>query len=168
VRAPSRARAIRATIDIIDDEQGLRVGLARCFQAHLGLRLRITEFQTCIRRVTAKDTVRWHDAAQELTLSAGGAVSAEDVAWKLATRFAEIAWRPLTPRLLLAALNITTHERLRWTKDGRLRLSGSIQVRQGGVVFSVPTYPISLAEELNASPDILCTWREQDAAVQGS
>jgi hypothetical protein len=50
----------------------------------------------------------------------------------------EIAWRPLTPRFLLAALNITTRERLRWTKDGRLALVGRVQA-QRSTAFSVPT-----------------------------
>jgi len=117
-----------------------------------------------VRCVLADDGLHWHEALQELTLAAESVVSVEALAWKLAERFAEIAWRPLTPRLLLAALNITTQERLRWTKDGRLKPSGRIQVRQGSVVFSIPTYSVSLVERLAAAPDILCSWREQDAA----
>jgi hypothetical protein len=59
-------------------------------------------------------------------------------------------------------LNITSRERLRWTKDGRLRTSGQLQARQGTIFYSVLTYSISEVEKLVASPDILHAWRGQD------
>src|SRR5580700_6776554 len=57
----------------------------------------------------------------------------------LAEALARIAWRPLTPRLVAAALGISGQERARWTKDGRLPQSGQVLVRRGPLL-SVPTY----------------------------
>jgi hypothetical protein len=62
----------------------------------------------------------------------------------------------------VAALNITKRERLRWTKDGRLPRSGAVLVKRAHVV-AVPTYAVSLVEELMALPAILAIWRDQDA-----
>jgi hypothetical protein len=101
-----------------------------------------------------------------LTVSADESSPTDAVLRDLATRLAEIAWRPLTPKLLLTALHISTRERLRWTKDGRLRTSGKLLIRNGVVAFSVPTYPVSVVEQLANTPDVLSSWRAQDSLHQ--
>jgi hypothetical protein len=81
----------------------------------------------------------------------------------LAEALTRIAWRPLTPRLVVMALGISGRERARWTKDGRLPPSGQVFAHRGHLL-SVPTYSVGLVEELLAHPEILTVWREQDAA----
>jgi hypothetical protein len=156
------AQTLLATLDVTDGERGRMIGLTRCFQAHLGLRLRRGESLRFLRRILADCSANWREAEQEIAIPAGDATSAEIILRELAEGLADIAWRPLTPRLLLTALNITSRERLRWTKDGRLQSSGRLQARQGTVAYSVPTYSISEIEKLVACPDILARWRGQD------
>jgi hypothetical protein len=102
------------------------------------------------------------EAGWTLRVSTAQKAAARFVLWRVAEVLAEIASRPLTPRLLVTALNITTKERLRWTKDGRLPRSGAVLVKRAHVV-AVPTYAVSLVEELIARPDIIAAWRDQDA-----
>jgi hypothetical protein len=160
------AQTLLATLDVTDGEGGRVIGLTRCFQAHLGLSLRRGESLRFLRRILADCSANWRaklrEPEQEIAIPAGGATSAEIILRELAEGLADIAWRPLTPRLLLTALNITSRERLRWTKDGRLQSSGRLQARQGTVAYSVPTYSISEIEKLVACPDILARWRGQD------
>jgi hypothetical protein len=84
----------------------------------------------------------------------------------LADALARIAWRPLTPRLVGAALGISGQERLRWTKDGRLPRSGQVAARRGNPL-SVPTYSVEAIEKLARHPGIVTAWREQDTAARG-
>jgi hypothetical protein len=79
----------------------------------------------------------------------------------LAEALARIAWRPLTPRLVAAALGISGQERSRWTKDGRLPHSGQVVARRGSLL-SIPTYSVEAVENLVAHPEILTAWREHD------
>jgi len=83
----------------------------------------------------------------------------------LADALAEIAWRPLTPRLVGAVLGISCQERARWTKDGRLPHSGHVVDRRGNPV-SIPTYSVEVIEKLAGHPEIVTAWGEQDAAAQ--
>jgi hypothetical protein len=158
------AKTLLTTMDLREDAHGLKIMFGRCFEAHFGLRLRDGESRRCLTRASADHLAAWNEVDQELMIPFEHAASARSVLVpRLAEALPEIARRPLTPRLLLTALNITTRERLRWTKDGRLPLAGRVQVRRGAV-FSVPTYAVSFVERLAGCPDILSTWRDQDAA----
>jgi hypothetical protein len=146
-----------------EDGRGLRIAFVRCFKAHLGLRLRAEETLRRLHRIFADYSASWNDAQQELISPIG--TLAAFVQSKLADAaevMAVIARRLLTPRLMTAALGIiTSRERLRWTKDGRLPSSGRVQVRRAGPP-SIPTYSVSLVEGLVARPDILSAWRDQN------
>jgi hypothetical protein len=117
-----------------------------------------------MRRVFAGFSCNWSSEAQELQFPTGvsrGAI--EGKLNELAEALARIAWRPLTPRLVAEALNISGQERVRWTKDGRLPQSGQMLVR-GKQLLAVPPYSVMLIEQLAARPEVLTAWREHDAA----
>lgn len=58
-------------------------------------------------------------------------------------------------------LGITSQERLRWTKDGRLKQGGSVTIKRGQLI-SVPTYSISDVEFLADNPAIIANWRSNE------
>jgi hypothetical protein len=151
-----------ASVDLREDELGLAIAFERCFAAYVGLRIRREEARRCLKQAFANCSPDWDEAGWTLTVSTAQGATAQLVLPCLVEVLAEIASRPLTPRLLVAALNITKRERLRWTKDGRLPRSGAVLVKRAHVV-AVPTYAVSLVEELIARPDILAAWRDQDA-----
>lgn len=70
--------------------------------------------------------------------------------------------KPLPPRVVQEALNISSQERLRWTKDGRLNASRRV-VRARGQPFSLGLYPAALIRQLIMDSSIIKKWREQDA-----
>jgi hypothetical protein len=158
----TEAETLTATVDLQEDEHGLKIAFDRCFAAHVGLRVRGEESPRHLKRAFAACSRDWDDTGLELTVSADQATSARLAIPRLAKTLAEIAFRPLAPRFLVAALNITTRERLRWTKDGRLPTSDAVLINRAQVI-AIPTYAVSLVEELSARPDILAAWREQDA-----
>jgi hypothetical protein len=147
------------------DGEHLRVSLKPCFDAHLGLRLRRDEAERCVRRIVTGDACSWNPKLLELTSEARALI--EGKLGDLANALAEIAWRPLTPRLVGAALGISGRERARWTKDGRLPHSGHVVARRGNP-FSIPTYSVEVIEKLAGHPEIVTAWREQDTAAQGT
>jgi hypothetical protein len=143
---------LMTTVDLQENEQGLTLSFKRCLTAHVGLRVRVAETRTCVRRAFRKYAPHWGDSGLELRISGENAASAHFVMPHLAEALAEIANRSLTPRFLVAALKITTRERLRWTKDGRLPKSGEVRTYRAAHLVVVPTYAISLVEELIARP----------------
>jgi hypothetical protein len=153
---------IRQLIDITADDRGLRIGLGRCLEAHVGLRLHEGEFRACLLRFVL-DPSDWDETNRELRLSSESCEPAEAIANKLASSLERIARQPLTPRMVNSALNITTKERLRWTKDGRLKVADRVQITKGRVNFSIPTYAISQVEKLIGDPSVIFDWRERDA-----
>ena len=159
---PVRAETLLATVDLREDELGLAIAFDRCFVAFVGLRIRREEARRRLNQAFADCSPDWDEAGWTLRVSAAQGAAARFALPRVAEDLAEIASRPLTPRLLVAALNITTKERLRWTKDGRLPRSGAVLIKRAHVI-AVPTYAVSLVEELMAQPDILAAWRDQDA-----
>jgi hypothetical protein len=169
-RAPDplihRARVLRSSFLRQDGGDHLRISFARCFDTHLGLRLRAEEAHRCIRRVCAAGFCSWSSQLLELRCVPEAAADViEGNLDDLAKALARIAWRPLTPRLVVMALGISGRERARWTKDGRLPPSGQVFAHRGHLL-SVPTYSVRLVEDLAARPEISTAWREQDAAAQ--
>jgi hypothetical protein len=151
-----------ATVDLREDELGLAVAFERCFAAYMGLRVRREDARRYLNQAFADCSPDWGEAGFALTIPTTQGAAARLVLPRVAEVLAEIASRPLTPRLPVTALYITTKERLRWTKDGRLPRSGAVLVKRVHVV-AVPTYAVSLVEELIARPEILAAWRDQDA-----
>ena len=158
------AKELRASFLLRDG----RISLASCFDTHLGLRLRAEEAHRCVRRVFAGSFFGWSPETMELRCAPETSVDLINGKLSdLAVALARIAWRPLTPQLVAAALGISGQERARWTKDGRLPHSDQVHDRRGGGRLPIPTYTVALIEDLAVHPETLAAWRAQDAARGG-
>jgi hypothetical protein len=165
---PAWTKALLTTLDLREDDRNLTISFRRCFEAYLGIRLRGEESRHRLGVILSKCSGQWNETSLEATIPVEYAASSWSIVLpRLGKALAEIAWRPLTPNLLTAALRISSQERSRWTKDGRLPSAGSVQIRRAHVV-SVPTYSVSVVEELIAHPEIVMGWRDQDAAQKGT
>lgn len=82
-------------------------------------------------------------------------------------KIASIVHRPCTPRMVVKLLGIQSRERIRWTKDGRLKTVGKIGARHGNG-FACPTYAADDIANLAAHPEIIAQWRHTDANDNGA
>jgi len=71
------------------------------------------------------------------------------------------ACRPYTAAEVRERLDITNQERLRWTKDGRLKRKG-YEIIQRGQKVSVTTYDVLAIDDLASSPETIERWRNSD------
>jgi hypothetical protein len=69
----------------------------------------------------------------------------------------------LTPRMVEEILGITSAERRRWTKDGRLPKSGMASYRRGPQSFYLSLHPPKKIGQLANNPDLIAQWRKEDA-----
>ena len=69
----------------------------------------------------------------------------------------------LMPRLVVEILAITSAERRRWTKDGRLPTSGMASFRRGPQSFYLSMHPLKKIGQLANNPDLIAQWRKEDA-----
>lgn len=144
-----------------------RLSFTSIRRQHLGLALRWDEAR---RQITAalRGVVKreWIDGADHLLVETTQPhLSLRSIILRCADALVGPARRPLTPRLLMAALPITNKERLRWTKDGRLPRSGSVTIRAAHPV-SVGTYGVDTVAKLVADPSIIEAWRRADASAE--
>jgi hypothetical protein len=70
----------------------------------------------------------------------------------------------LYPSMVEELLGISGIERLRWTKDGRLKTSGSGSFTNGPQVIHFPLYHPDMIVELAKNPAEIASWRERDLA----
>jgi hypothetical protein len=82
---------------------------------------------------------------------------------RLDNRLDVLAERPMSSAQVQKVLRITSAERSRWTKDGRLRQYGSSLIRRGQLV-ALKTYAPEDIAYLAERPELIGQWREQDAA----
>jgi hypothetical protein len=72
--------------------------------------------------------------------------------------------QPLTPRMVEDVLGITKQERSRWSKDGRLKRSGTASFKRGQVV-QFYTHSVEFISALARHPSIIAVWRAEDATA---
>ena len=85
----------------------------------------------------------------------------ESLAAELRSVLVRIARKPISQKHVERILRITSAERIRWGKDGRLPRSGTAQIRRGTRI-SLWTYPPGIIEDLAARPEIVAGWRAID------
>lgn len=125
----------------------------------LGLRLRPDEVRGLALRTLGVDGSAWSQAHGSIRVEDGSDL--DDRLDALAEGLAKIADRPLTGRLVVETFGISNQERLRWTKNGRLRQSGSASIRRAHAL-AIQTYdPDRLAE---ISAEDVRAWRARDDA----
>lgn len=71
---------------------------------------------------------------------------------------------PLPAKRVDALLAITSSERRRWTKDGRLPPMGTLSSSRTQHNFNVPIFSVELIRRLVQQPEVIARWREADAA----
>ena len=81
-------------------------------------------------------------------------------------RLDRYAKQSLYPNEVEDILGISSHERLRWTKEGRLTHSGSGTFRVGKNPIGIFRYSVSVVAELIENPDKISQWRAEDAEAE--
>lgn len=81
-------------------------------------------------------------------------------------RLQEFAGAPVPPRIVEGCLGITSGERNRWMKDGRLPACQSHRSNRTQATFTIHYFPATLVNALATRPDIISLWREQDRVDQ--
>jgi hypothetical protein len=71
----------------------------------------------------------------------------------------------LTPKMVEEALHITSVERIRWIKDGRLPCSGTGSFTKGRQVFQFYLHPVKEITNLARDHAMIKRWREEDRAA---
>jgi hypothetical protein len=74
----------------------------------------------------------------------------------------EVSRKPIGQKVVERVLGITSAERSRWGKDGRLPTSGSTQFRRGTTI-TLPTYSPIVIEQLANCPALIAEWRARDS-----
>lgn len=77
----------------------------------------------------------------------------------------KVLFAPLTPNAVDRALDITPRERLRWYKDGRLPTCGRATVDRGNRRIQFPLFPFEKVACIQANPELIAAWRNQDACT---
>jgi hypothetical protein len=144
---------------------GARLEFDLVLDEQLGVALRWREARRRIL-ISLRGTVarRWVEDTLTLEVESPDALPLDEVITRSTHALLLPALRPLTPRLVLDALPISTQERLRWTKDGRLAHSGAVTIRRGQPV-SVTTYAVETIAALAADPAIISQWRAEDVMM---
>ena len=78
------------------------------------------------------------------------------------TSLASFARERLTPKVVEEVLGITSRERIRWTKDGRLPKSGTGSFKKGSHVFQYSLHPADKIAYLAEDPSIVASWRREE------
>lgn len=160
-----RFRRIRAAIILSRCPEGFRLSIERCAKDGVGLAVRWPQVRRYLKSALRPHALlQWEDQYSAVVRPIELLLPANCLTEVIAQLLLKLAEWPLTPRLLLTALPITTKERLRWTKDGRLKQTGNVTINRGQLI-SVPTYSVSLVERLLNDPAIIGKWRAQDAQM---
>lgn len=110
--------------------------------------------------------VEGHDGALLFRFEATDEASIHGLARRLEKRVATVLSTPLTPKAVDRTLGISSRERLRWYKDGRLPTCGRGRIGDGKHTAQFPLFPAREIACLVANPQIIEAWREQDKQVQ--
>lgn len=107
---------------------------------------------------------RLHEDGEGITAQI---VEASDVALEriVATidhKLDDLGQEPLTAKMAEEILGITSRERVRWSKDGRLPNAGKASFRRGQNRINLFTYSPTAIAELVADPEIIENWRTMD------
>jgi len=130
----------------------------------LGLRVHHGERDAAIRMFMVRSGGTFIKSSQSCVFDAGSRQAAEQLIMRLRERLFRIACKPISQGQVEQILGITSRERIRWGKDGRLALSGISRIKKGTTEISLWTYPCLAIEQLAADPAVIRRWREEDEA----
>jgi hypothetical protein len=77
-------------------------------------------------------------------------------------RLVRLREEPLTPTMVEEILSISSAERRRWSKDGRIPTAGNVLFSQGKKQVSLFVYSPEAISKLSARPGQIAGWRQRD------
>lgn len=131
----------------------------------LGLRVHRGECDAAIRLLMTRSAGTFVKSSQRCVFDPDSRHAAENLANGIRERLFPIARKPVSQRQVEDILGITSRERIRWGKDGRLPRSGTSRIRKGATEITLWTYPRDAIEYPAANPVEIRRWREEDAAT---
>jgi hypothetical protein len=156
-------------LTVVQVGDNVSISLGPAVDVHVGLRCRKAVFCKRIRMefdrhgisVIADADERFLGPAQLSTEPVlAGALS------KIDSFIGPFQNQPLTPRMVEEVLGITKQERSRWSKDGRLRRSGTANFKRGQAI-QIYTHSADVIAALADDPSIIASWRSQDERSNG-
>lgn len=96
------------------------------------------------------------------TYSTAHVDAVRSVCRKINAYLASLELAPLHPKIVDEVLRITSSERTRWTKDGRLPRTGAGSFGLGRRMIFFPLYPIDIIRRLASEPETIEGWRLSD------
>lgn len=161
---PDRRRVDRCVI-LRHDDQSCTVSIDLDIGIPLGLRVHRGERDAAIRMLMARSTGVFVKSSQSCIFDPDSRQAAEALVDGIRERLFQIARKPISQRQVEDILGITSRERIRWGKDGRLPRSGTASIRKGTTEISLWTYPCDAIERLAADPTEILRWRKEDEAI---
>lgn len=161
---PDRSRVDRC-VTIRCDDKSCTVSINLGTSIPLGLRVHRGERDAAIRMLMARSTGTVIKSNQSCVFHGNARQAAGHLVAGIQERLFQIARKPVSQRQVEDILGITSRERIRWSKDGRLPQSGSARIRKGVTQISLWTYPCDAIEHLAANPSEIRRWRDEDAAT---
>jgi len=134
----------------------------------LGLCVQRGERDAAIRMLMARSTGIFVESSRSCVFDPDSGRAAETLVDAIRERLFRIACKPVSQRQVEDILGITSRERTRWAKDGRLPRSGTCRIRIGTTEISLWTYPCDAIERLAANPAEMRRWREEGEATTSS
>ena len=147
------------------DDQSCTVSIDLDVRMPLGLRVHHGERDAAIRMLMARSNGTFVKSRKSCVFDPNSRQAAEDLVDAIRKRLFRIACKPVSQRQVEDILCITSRERTRWAKDGRLALSGASRIRKGVTEITLWTYPCDAIERLAANPSEIRRWRKEDEAT---
>lgn len=152
---------IRDAVRLTRVETGVELIVNVADALPLGLKVHAGERDATLKRLMKQSGTVIVRTARQCSFSPAMANHAEKLRDVILRKLAAIAQKPLSPRKVEKILSISPAERLRWSKDGRLRQSGTAQILRGSKI-RLCTYPPQEIERLLSNPEIIAVWRQAD------
>ena len=136
----------------------------RAFAENLSLQVRKIEVNRLIRsRLKRLGPLIRGNAPQnfQIDVIAVSRSSFKSLVIEVEAVLATMATQPFSGRVTEELLGISSQERLRWTKDGRLPHSGTAPIHRGRTIM-LPVYAVERVVSLKSAPEVIAAWREAD------
>jgi len=137
------------------------INLANDVDVPLGLRTHAGERDRQLRRAMERSGGTVVRRGRECHFFLADEEPCRELVAQLQAILIEVSRKPIGQKVVERVLGITSVERSRWGKDGRLPTSGSVQIRRGSTI-TLPTYSPIVIEQLASCPALIAEWRARD------
>jgi hypothetical protein len=167
--APSMARVRTKLLEylaVTESDGNTSVRLSVAIDAHVGLRCRKAVFYQRMRTEFGRHGISINsDSDGEMLVAAPAGIEGglDDALVRIDKAIGQFRNQPMTPRMVEEVLSITKQERSRWSKDGRLRRSGTASFKRGQAI-QIYTHSPEVVAALADDPTIIASWRAEYAA----